>query len=809
MSKYREGAPVLAWVRLDFPRRWRSLAVLALLVSLAAGTVLTAVAGARRGMTAVARLNERVLPATTVALPNQPGFDWEPVRALPEVETLARFAVASAFWIEGAGEGDNVDFPWLDASYLHAVERPVVLSGRMSDPAKSDEAVVSNGYPKHYGKGVGDSVVALLYTPEQVAAYGATGVEPGPPAGPKVTLHIVGIVRSMWVADADDAGGLSATPALLEKYRANMVNPETTSINALIRLRGGESDLPKFRADLARVSGRGDIDTWSLPDARRAAQRRTLFEATCMLGFAVAALVASLLLVGQAIARYTGATVEDLRTLRALGMTSRQSALAAAAGPFVASVVGVLLGAGVAIAASRWFPIGSASVYEPTPGTHVDWTILGTALLVVPALVLLGAVVSGWLAWQTPAARSSRPSAVATAARRIGLPVPVTVGTRLALETGRGRTAVPVRPALVGAVTGVAGVLAAFTFSGGVADAAGNPARFGQTYQLATFFGASSIDYAARPHDVLSGVAALPDVTGVNDARVDAANTADGKTTVPLFSYEPVGKPLDIVLTSGRMPATDSDLVLAPSSADALHIGIGGRVKLSGSEAAGREMTVTGIGFVPQGPHNGYATGGYVSPAGYAALFGKNFKFHFAFVSIRKGADPQQVLLAVKAAANAVEPGSGGGFEEPEQLTAVRQLQQVQRLPLFLGVFLALLAIGTVGHALATAVRRRRHDLAVLRALGMTRRQARGVVVTQATVLALVGLVFGVPLGVALGRTVWRIVADFTPLQYAPPPALWALVLIGPVALLVCNALAAWPGRQAARLRIGHILRTE
>lgn len=116
-------------------------------------------------------------------------------------------------------------------------------------------------------------------------------------------------------------------------------------------------------------------------------------------------------------------------------------------------------------------------------------------------------------------------------------------------------------------------------------------------------------------------------------------------------------------------------------------------------------------------------------------------------------------------------------------------------LPVVLGGFLALLSVGAVGHALATAVRRRRHDVAVLRALGMTRWQSRGVVVTQATVLAGVGLLFGVPLGLALGRTLWRVVADSTPLLYAPPVALWALVLIVPGVLLMANLLAAWPGR--------------
>jgi hypothetical protein len=56
---------------------------------------------------------------------------------------------------------------------------------------------------------------------------------------------------------------------------------------------------------------------------------------------------------------------------------------------------------------------------------------------------------------------------------------------------------------------------------------------------------------------------------------------------------------------------------------------------------------------------------------------------------------------------------------------------------------------------------------------------------------------------------VWRVVADYTPLQYAAPSAALALLLVAPCALVVANLLAAWPARQAARLRIGHVLRTE
>ena len=148
-------------------------------------------------------------------------------------------------------------------------------------------------------------------------------------------------------------------------------------------------------------------------------------------------------------------------------------------------------------------------------------------------------------------------------------------------------------------------------------------------------------------------------------------------------------------------------------------------------------------------------------------------------------------------------------FTPPAPLTEVQTIRDVAALPLALSAFLALLAIGAVGHALSIAVRRRRHELAVLRALGLTRLQSRMVVVTQASVLAVIGLLFGVPLGIALGRTIWRVAAGMTPLAYHPPLAALALLLIGPLALLAANALAAWPARRAARLRVGQILRIE
>jgi len=96
-----------------------------------------------------------------------------------------------------------------------------------------------------------------------------------------------------------------------------------------------------------------------------------------------------------------------------------------------------------------------------------------------------------------------------------------------------------------------------------------------------------------------------------------------------------------------------------------------------------------------------------------------------------------------------------------------------------------------------------------LRALGLTPGQVRVTIAWQATTLASVGLLLGIPLGIALARTVWRVVAERTPVQYVPPVAVLVLLLVAPVAVIVANMLAAYPSHRAVRQHIGAVLRTE
>ncbi|MGH9117085.1 MAG: ABC transporter permease [Acidimicrobiales bacterium] len=305
---------------------------------------------------------------------------------------------------------------------------------------------------------------------------------------------------------------------------------------------------------------------------------------------------------------------------------------------------------------------------------------------------------------------------------------------------------------------------------------------------------------------MLPVIADDPDVVAANDTRSEVAESEGLATAV--FLFDPVGAALAPVLTRGSMPREPDEVALAPSTAETMGVDVGDTVDMAGTGSS-PELTVTRLAFVPQHPHNDYANGAWVTSQGYDDLF-RSFRFHTVEAALRPGADPAVVVAnRIRGTAGDVPEAAEFEIAPPEPIVAVAELRQVRQFPLVLAAFLALLALGAVGHALATAMRRRRHDVAVLRALGLSRRQCRTLVVTQASLLAVIGLLVGVPLGVALGRIVWRHVADTTPLCYVSPEAWWALILITPVALLAATLLAVRPSRLAASMRVSQVLRVE
>ena len=107
----------------------------------------------------------------------------------------------------------------------------------------------------------------------------------------------------------------------------------------------------------------------------------------------------------------------------------------------------------------------------------------------------------------------------------------------------------------------------------------------------------------------------------------------------------------------------------------------------------GDVLTVTGSGLVPEGSHNSYADGGWLTPAGFSGLF-TGFKFHIVLIRTAPGVPTARAVQIVHGQLARAAPKLADADLEPAQSPMeMAELGQVKVLPVVLGVFLALLAI--------------------------------------------------------------------------------------------------------------------
>jgi ABC-type antimicrobial peptide transport system permease subunit len=141
--------------------------------------------------------------------------------------------------------------------------------------------------------------------------------------------------------------------------------------------------------------------------------------------------------------------------------------------------------------------------------------------------------------------------------------------------------------------------------------------------------------------------------------------------------------------------------------------------------------------------------------------------------------------------------------------TSIRNLEQLDRLPVVLAAFFALIAVIALANAAGTAVVRRRRDIAVLRAIGFTPRQSGRVLFGMMTTIAVVGVAVGVPFGLLVGRLLWRTVADGIHVgpNVSPPFAAMAIASVG--AIVLANLVGIVPAALAARRTAATDLRAE
>ena len=175
-------------------------------------------------------------------------------------------------------------------------------------------------------------------------------------------------------------------------------------------------------------------------------------------------------------------------------------------------------------------------------------------------------------------------------------------------------------------------------------------------------------------------------------------------------------------------------------------------------------------------------------------------------VTLRPGAD----LAAAQARLQRIVPIQNGGVisgvQRPAEITDYRSMGVA---PLILAGALAAGAVASLWLTLAASVRRRRADLALLKTLGLTRRQLAATVAWQSTVAVAAGALVGVPLGIALGRYLWGLFAGQISVVPEPSVPVGTVTLVVLGALAAANLVAALPGRAAARTPAAALLRAE
>lgn len=795
-----------AWYRTrsELRRRWRATLLLTLLVGLVGGIVLTTVAGARRSSTAYERFREETLSSDLDIAPSDPSEeDFEAIRDLPQVVAMTRMSFP---FIVPKGEGlypflDFLAMAEQDDEFGRTIDLPRMLAGRLAPADSVDEMVVSEQYAAEADLEVGDQITFESYAPDQFEPLFTTG-DAGPPAGPEVTLTIAGILR---VPDflSESVGSFQPraflTTAFLDEHAGEMaVYPG----GARVRLRNGAADIPAV-IDAVQALFPDDPEL-ELQPASDLTERIEESLDVLVLGLLLCALLAALagvVVLGQTLARHLSQDRTDERNLTALGMRRQERAAALVAGAAPIAVGGALLAGMVAVAASPLMPIGLARKAEPDLGVSLDGLVLGVG---IPAIVLTVVGLAALAAWAAtsrgaadvavePAGRT-RTSAAQRAVARAGFGPPAVIGVGMALDPGgRGPTATPVRSSLAGVAFGVAGVVAVVVFASSMTTLIASPQRFGFPWHaLVAGFQGGLLEEASDE------LLADPDIAALASLTTSLAHI--GPTDVNVHAFVTLKGEADPTLLEGELPAGPRQVALGTATMRDAGIGIGDTVVMEGPETV--ELTVVGrVAFPIIDDRSAVDRGAALTPEGLEPLASQESLNQDVLVTWASDVD-------VDAANEQLAERTGAEVAGLRAPSEVNNLDLVRSMPRAMVGLLAVFAVLAAGHALVTTVRRRRQDLAVLRSLGFVGRQLATTLSVQASALAMVGLLVGVPLGVVGGRLAWRAVADGIGVVDQPDTPVFALVAVAVASFVVINLAALRPSSRAKRIPPAAILRS-
>ena len=795
--------------------------VITLLLAVGGGVALTALAGARRTQTAMRRFVAYSQPEDAVLFFNTPPDVRLRVLALPEIASYARLPYLFVSNSRSGLSGSGAVFGAADRAALAAIERPMILRGRRARPERAQDAMVNEAVARSDHLRVGSRLTLYSYTFRQALAAGNSGFFAGlRPQGPTFVVRVVGIVReptdislvpSTQHVAYDSNGAVYLTPAFVRRFARGLGVPlDVLPGNEIVRVRfrHGSSDLRAFTRQASAIAGDGmQVSSGSaIHDAATAVQRGVDVAAIALLIFAALAAVATVLLVGLNISRMLRAETDDHAKLAALGMSRRRLVAVDLARPAIVAVVGPALAIVFAIAASPLTPIGVARQAELHPGVAINIAVLGAGfLLLLVATVACSSVVAlRTSADATPQTRATRlrvrRAYAGEALTRVGVGPAARLGIGSAWAADAARTTSR-RGAMLAIAIAVAGATGALTFSASLNRLADSPRQQGWDFDVVLGNpNTQSGEAAARAFPLLDRNRDVAAYVGL--AIPPLTPTVDGRP-VGLGGIDMRRHMMGPVILDGRLPRAPDEVVLARRTLHQLHRRVGDRVDV----AAGPHhisMRITGV-MLNTSAGDVFTSrldeGGAVTFAGLRRIQPDAF---VALIVVRyaPGVDRAAALARLQR---------DFGPVVLQRLPArdVENLVRVDSLPRVLAALLGLLALATLVQVLLASVRRRRHDLAVLNAVGFARRQLAACVLWQTWAMALAAVVVGIPAGVLLGRAVWRLVASSIGSVQPPTVPVVAICLLVPAIALLATLAAIVPASLAARVRSATALRRE
>ena len=510
----------------------RQLLVTAIVLGLAGGLALAAIAGARRTMSALPRLLDETSYGDVLVNPDlgaESALDPADVLALPGVDEGTYVAGIAALPTDASGAAPDVEAETFQLFVLDdaARDRPLITEGRAPHADAPDEIILSPDVAADLGVGVGDTVDQFVV--DMPTFFACPDPEACPAAFELVSLRVVGLGRLPdEIADpAVEEGRAVASAAFLGEH------PGAVAYWALLLHLDGSTPVEDVRAAVAALvpdeavafeTTAGQVDRF---------QRSVRPQAIAMAAFGVVVGAAALLFACLALVRLAAALGADRRLVVSIGAEPRLVSVLGAAHGLASAAAGALVAVVVAAALSPLAPIGLARPADPDPGVALDLAVLGAGVLVsVLVLVVVAAASTHRTLRPGAGRRPARTSSGARALANVGAGPAMVLGARSALERGTGQHAVPARSTIATVAVALAGVIAAVTFGASLTHLLGTPSAHGINWDVRL-----DLD--------------LPDTEDLSDVEAAAAVESRQEEAIAVLLARPDVEDLSVLTFSG------------------------------------------------------------------------------------------------------------------------------------------------------------------------------------------------------------------------------------------------------------------